>query len=50
VVLGTAFLHIQQMLQLGRSAIIELDFSEEDAASILANKSAGCERDCGRER
>ena len=37
VVLGTTNMPIHQVLRLGRGAIIELDASEEDAASILAN-------------
>jgi len=36
VVLGTP-MPIHQVLRLGRGAIIELDASEEDAVSILAN-------------
>ena len=38
VVLGTTSMPIHQVLRLGRGAIIELDASEEDAVSILANK------------
>ena len=37
VVLGTTSMPIHQALRLGRGAIIELDASEEDAVSILAN-------------
>jgi flagellar motor switch protein FliN/FliY len=37
VVLGTTNMPIHQVLRLGRGAIIELDASEEDPASILAN-------------
>ena len=37
VVLGTSFMPIHQVLRLGRGAIIELDASEEDEVSILAN-------------
>ena len=37
VVLGTTSMPIHQVLRLGRGAIIELDASEEDAVSILAN-------------
>jgi flagellar motor switch protein FliN/FliY len=37
VVLGTTFMPVHQVLRLGRGAIIELDASEEDPASILAN-------------
>jgi flagellar motor switch protein FliN/FliY len=37
VVLGTTWMPIHQVLRLGRGAIIELDSSEEDAVSILAN-------------
>ena len=34
---GTTSMPIHQVLRLGRGAIIELDASEEDAVSILAN-------------
>jgi flagellar motor switch protein FliN/FliY len=49
VVLGTTSMPIHQVLRLGRGAIIELDASEEDAVSILANnlpvaKGGGRER------
>jgi flagellar motor switch protein FliN/FliY len=37
VVLGTTSMPVHQVLRLGRGAIIELDASEEDAVSILAN-------------
>ena len=37
VVLGTTEMPIHQVLRLGRGAIIELDTSEDDAVSILAN-------------
>jgi len=37
VVLGTTSMPVHQALRLGRGAIIELDASEEDAVSILAN-------------
>ena len=37
VVLGTSSMPIHQVLRLGRGAIIELDASEEDEVSILAN-------------
>ena len=37
VVLGTTLMPVHQVLRLGRGAIIELDASEEDAVSILAN-------------
>jgi flagellar motor switch protein FliN/FliY len=37
VVLGTTSIPIHQALRLGRGAIIELDASEEDAVSVLAN-------------
>ena len=37
VVLGTTAMPIYQVLRLGRGAIIELDASEEDEVSILAN-------------
>jgi flagellar motor switch protein FliN/FliY len=37
VVLGTSSMPIHQVLRLGRGAIIELDSSEEDEVSILAN-------------
>ena len=37
VVLGTTKMPIHQVLRLGRGAIIELDASEEDPASVLAN-------------
>ena len=37
VVLGTAAMPIHQVLRLGRGAIIELESSEDDAVSILAN-------------
>jgi len=37
VVLGTSAMPIHQVLRLGRGAIIELDASEEDEVSILAN-------------
>jgi flagellar motor switch protein FliN/FliY len=37
VVLGTTKMPIHQVLRLGRGAIIELDASEEDEVSILAN-------------
>jgi flagellar motor switch protein FliN/FliY len=37
VVLGTTTMPIHQVLRLGRGAIIELDASEDDPASVLAN-------------
>ena len=37
VVLGTTSMPIHQVLRLGRGAIIELDASEEDEVTILAN-------------
>jgi flagellar motor switch protein FliN/FliY len=37
VVLGTTSMPIHQVLRLGRGAIIELDTSEDDEVSILAN-------------
>jgi flagellar motor switch protein FliN len=37
VVLGTSEMPIHQVLRLGRGAVIELDSSEEDEVSILAN-------------
>ena len=37
MVLGTTTKLIHQVLRLGRGVIIELDASEEDAVSILAN-------------
>jgi flagellar motor switch protein FliN/FliY len=37
VVLGTTTMPVHQVLRLGRGAIIELDASEEDAVSVLAN-------------
>jgi flagellar motor switch protein FliN len=37
VVLGTTTMPVHQVLRLGRGAIIELDSSEEDPVSILAN-------------
>ena len=37
VVLGTTKMPVHQVLRLGRGAIIELDASEDDPASILAN-------------
>jgi len=37
VVLGTTTMPIHQVLRLGRGAIIELDTTEEDPVSILAN-------------
>ena len=37
VVLGTTSMPVHQVLRLGRGAIIELDASETDAVSILAN-------------
>jgi flagellar motor switch protein FliN/FliY len=37
VVLGTSTMPIHQVLRLGRGAIIELDASEDDEVSILAN-------------
>ena len=37
VVLGTTYMPIHQVLRLGRGAIIELESSEDDAVSILAN-------------
>ena len=40
VVRGTTSMPIHQVLRLGRGAIIELDSSEDDAVSILANNLA----------
>ena len=37
VVLGTTLMPIHQVLRLGRGAIIELDASEDDEITILAN-------------
>ena len=37
VVLGTTFMPVHQVLRLGRGAIIELESSEDDAVTILAN-------------
>ena len=37
VVLGTTSMPIHQVLRLGRGAVIELDTTEEDAVSVLAN-------------
>jgi flagellar motor switch protein FliN/FliY len=37
VVLGTTSMPVHQVLRLGRGAIIELDSSEDDEVSILAN-------------
>ena len=37
VVLGTTTMPVHQVLRLGRGAIIELDATEEDAVSVLAN-------------
>jgi len=37
VVLGTTSMPVHQVLRLGRGAIIELDSSEDDPVSILAN-------------
>ena len=37
VVLGTTNMPIHQVLRLGRGAIIELDASEDDEVTILAN-------------
>ena len=37
VVLGSTDMPVHQVLRLGRGAIIELDASEADAVSILAN-------------
>ena len=37
VVLGTTSMPVHQVLRLGRGAIIELDASEDDAVSVLAN-------------
>jgi len=37
VVLGTTTMPVHQVLRLGRGAIIELDSSEEDPVSVLAN-------------
>ena len=38
VVLGTTVMPIHQMLRMGRGAIIELDATEDDEVTILANK------------
>lgn len=37
VVLGTTSMPIHQVLRLGRGAILELDATEDDPVSILAN-------------
>ena len=37
VVLGTTTMPVHQVLRLGRGAIIELDASEDDEVTILAN-------------
>ena len=37
VVLGTAWMPVHQVLRLGRGAIIELEATEEDEVTILAN-------------
>ncbi|WP_126399327.1 FliM/FliN family flagellar motor switch protein [Blastochloris tepida] len=37
VVLGTTVMPIHQMLRMGRGAIIELDATEDDEVTILAN-------------
>jgi flagellar motor switch protein FliN/FliY len=37
VVLGSTSMPVHQVLRLGRGAIIELDASEDDAVSVLAN-------------
>jgi flagellar motor switch protein FliN/FliY len=37
VVLGTTAMPVHQVLRLGRGAIIELDASQDDEVSILAN-------------
>jgi flagellar motor switch protein FliN/FliY len=37
VVLGTTIMPVHQVLRLGRGAIIELESSENDEVSILAN-------------
>jgi flagellar motor switch protein FliN len=37
VVLGTTSMPVHQVLRLGRGAIIELDASEDDDVTILAN-------------
>ena len=37
VVLGTTLMPVHQVLRLGRGAIIELDATEDDPVSILAN-------------
>jgi len=37
VVLGTTWMPVHQVLRLGRGAIIELEATEVDAVSILAN-------------
>ena len=37
VVLGTSSMPIHQVLRLGRGAIIELDATEDDGVSVLAN-------------
>ena len=36
-VLGTTTMPVHQVLRLGRGAIIELEASEDDAVSVLAN-------------
>ncbi len=37
VVLGTSTMPVHQVLRLGRGAIIELDATEDDGVSVLAN-------------
>jgi len=49
VVLGTTSMPIHQVLRLGRGASIELDASEEDAVSILANNLPVAKRNGGGE-
>jgi flagellar motor switch protein FliN len=40
VVLGTTAMPVHQVLRLGRGAIIELDASEDDEVTIMANNLA----------
>jgi flagellar motor switch protein FliN/FliY len=40
VVLGTTAVAIHQLLRMGRGAIIELDATEEDEVTVLANNMA----------
>lgn len=44
VVLGTTSMPVHQVLRLGRGAIIEVDASEDDEVTILANNLAVAKR------